>query len=84
MEVDKETVLPLFDLAILNSCILFSCGSTKISHRDFWLTLVRNLLAQTGQEWNVPTPMGRPPAASTQVVRLEECGRKHWPIPFVM
>ena len=81
----KKLFFHLFDLAILNSYILFSsCRDKKISHRDFRLTLVRNLLAQTGQEWNVPTPMGRPPAASTQVVRLEECGRKHWPIPFVM
>ena len=56
-------------------------GGKKISHRDFRLTLVRNLLAQAGQEQNVPRPMGRPPAAATQVIRLEERSRKHWPIP---
>ena len=37
----------LLDLAILNSCILFSLhGGTKISHKDFRFTLVRNMLAQ--------------------------------------
>jgi len=37
----------LLDLVILNSCILFSlCGGTKISHKDFRFTLVRNMLAQ--------------------------------------
>ena len=63
--------------------ILFStCGSKKISHRDFRLTLVRNLLAQAGQERNVQRPVGRPPAAATQVVRLQDRGRKHWPLPY--
>ena len=46
----------------------------KISHRDFQLTLVWNLLTLAGQEQNVPRPVGRPPAAATQVVRLEEHG----------
>ena len=78
----KKLFFHLFDLAILNSYILFSsCGGKKISHMDFRLTLLRNLLAQGGQEWNVSGPMGRPPAAATQVVRLEERSRKHWPNP---
>ena len=72
----------LFDLDIPNSYIpLSSCGVKIISHRDFRLTLVRNLLAQAGQERNVSRPIGRSPAAATQVVRLEERARKHWPIP---
>ena len=67
----------LSDLAILNSYILFSSrGGKKISHRDFQLKLVRNLLAQAGQERNVPRPRGGPPPASIQGVRLEERGRK--------
>ena len=77
----KKLFFHLFHLTILNSYILFSLyGGKKILHRHFQLTLVRNLLAQAGQEWNVPRPIGRPPAAATQVIRLEECGRKHWPI----
>ena len=61
MEVGKEMFFHLFDLVILNTYILFSsCGGKKISHRDFRLTLMRNLLAQAGQERNVPRPIGRP------------------------
>ena len=55
-----------------------------MSHRDFRSTLERNLLAQAGQERNVPRPIGRPLAAAIQVVRLEERGRKRWPIPSAM
>jgi len=39
-----------------------------------------NLLAQAGHERNVQRPIGRPPAAATQVIRFEEHGSKHWPI----
>ena len=38
-------------------------------------------MAQAAQEQNVPRPIGRQLAAATEVVRLEERGRKHWPIP---
>jgi hypothetical protein len=79
----KKLFFHLFDLAILNSYILFSSlGGKKISHRDFWNTLMRNLLAQAGHERNVQRPVGRPPAAAPQL-RFEERGRKHWPIPSV-
>jgi len=47
----KKLFFHLFDLTILNSYILFSSlGSKKISHSDFWDTLLGNLLAQAGQE----------------------------------
>ena len=69
----KKLFFHLFDLAILNSYILFSSlGGKKISHSDFRNTLLGNLLAHAGHEWNVQRPIGRPPAAATQVVRLEE------------
>jgi len=78
----KKLFFLLFDLTILNSHILFSSlGGKKISHRDFRNTLLWNLLAQAGHEWTVQRPIGRPPAAVTQVLRLEERDRKHWPIP---
>jgi len=78
----KKLFFHLFDLAILNSYILFSSlGGKKISCSDFRNTLLGNLLVQAGQEWNVQRPIGRPPAAATQVIRFEERGRKHWPVP---
>ena len=79
----KKLFFHLFDLAILNSYILFSTlGDKKILHRDFRMTLIRNLMAQAGQEWNVRRPVGRPAVtAATQAIRFEERGRKYWPIP---
>jgi hypothetical protein len=41
----------LLDLATLNSYILLSsCGGKKVSHREFQLDLVTNMLAHAGQE----------------------------------
>jgi len=78
----KQLFFHLFYLAILNSYILFSSlGGKKISYSDFWDTLLGNLLAHAGHERNVIRPIGRPPAAATLVIRFEERGRKHWPIP---
>ena len=68
-----------------NSYILFSLlGGKKISHRDFRNILLQNLLAQAGHnKRNVQRPVGRPPAAATQLIRFDERGRKYWPIPSV-
>ena len=78
----KKLFFHLFDLTILNSHILFSSlGGKKISHRGFRNTLMWNLLAQAGHGRNVQRPVGRPPTAVTQVLRLEERDRQHWPIP---
>jgi hypothetical protein len=72
----------LLNLAILNSYILLllsSCGGKNIFHTDFWLTIMKNLLAQAGQEWNVQRPVGRPAAAAAEV-RQQISVSKHWPI----
>jgi hypothetical protein len=46
----KKLFFHVFDLAIVNSYILLSsCGGKKILHRDFHLTLIREMLAQSGQ-----------------------------------
>ena len=60
----------ILDLAILNSYILFSSlGGKKILLKDFQLTLMRNLLAQAGQERNVQRPVGGTAlAAATQSI----------------
>ena len=80
----KKLFFHLFDLAILKTYILFSSlGSKKISLRDFRMTLMRNLVAQAGQERNVRRPVGGPaaPAAAIQSIWFEERGRQHRPIP---
>jgi hypothetical protein len=47
----KKLFLHLLDLAIVNSYVLLSsCGGKKISHRDFQLALLRNMLEVAGQE----------------------------------
>ena len=47
----KTLFFHLLDLAIVNSYILLSsCGGKKISHRDFQLTLIREMLAWSGHE----------------------------------
>jgi hypothetical protein len=69
----------LLDLTVLNSWILLpSCGA-KYTHRDFRLLLVRNLIEEDGRSQDRPIPslMGRPSAAATNVIRLD--GRQHWP-----
>jgi len=47
----KKLFYHLLDMAIVNSYILLSsCGGKKISHRDFCLTLIREMLARSGHE----------------------------------
>jgi len=47
----KKLFFHLLDLTIVNSYIfLSSCGEEKMSHRDFRLTLIREMLAQSGHE----------------------------------
>ena len=67
----KKLFFHLFDLAILNSYILFSSlGCKKISHSDFLNTLLGNLLAHAGHEQNVQRPIGGPPAAATRISHI--------------
>jgi hypothetical protein len=71
----KKLFFHLLDLALLNIFILLSsCGSKKISHRDFQFFLMRNMLAHDGQDRDIPGPLGRPRTVDTQV-----SGSKHWP-----
>ncbi|PNF42548.1 hypothetical protein B7P43_G06920 [Cryptotermes secundus] len=70
----------LLDLTILNSFILLSSCGAKLSHREFRLALVHNTLEHAAR--GPPHPqrfMGRPPAVSSAISRLEEATRHHWP-----
>jgi len=81
----KKLFFHLLDLVTLNSYILHSsCGSKKMSYRDFRYNLVRNMLAHAGPEQRVPRSLGRPHNVESHVARLEVCGSKHWPIPYEM
>jgi len=70
----------LLDLAIVNSYILLSsCGGKKISHRDFRLTLIREMLAWSGHEPRPSMSVGQPASASYNTGRLDTRDNKHWP-----
>jgi len=51
----------------------------KISHRDFRLTLIRQMLAWSGHEPRPFLLVGRPAPASTNIGRLGTRHNKYWP-----
>jgi len=68
----KKLFFHLLDLAIVNSCnLLSSCGGKKISHKDYCLTIIREMLAQSGHEPRPSMPVGRPAPVSTNIGRLD-------------
>jgi len=76
----KKLFFHLLHLAIVNSYILLSLfGGKKISHRDFRLTLIREMLARSGHAPRPSMPVGRPTPASTNIGRLDTRHNKHWP-----
>jgi len=76
----KKLFFHMLDLAIINIYILLSsCGGKKISHRDFCLTIIREMLAWSGQEPRSSMPVERPASASTNIRRLDIRHNKHWP-----
>jgi hypothetical protein len=76
----KKLFFHLLDLTILNSFILLSSCGAKHSHRDFRLALVRNVLEHAAVCRPCPKrPLGRPPAVSSTIFRLEEASLHHWP-----
>jgi hypothetical protein len=76
----KKLFFHLLDLATVNSYILLSSwGGKKISHRDFQLTRIREMLAWAGHKPRPSIPVGRPAPAFTKIGRLETRHNKHWP-----
>jgi hypothetical protein len=77
----RKLFFHLLDLAVLNSYVLLSsCGGRKMSHRDFRIALVTNMVAHAGQVQQLERPMGRPASAVTRVSRLEYSDSEHWPV----
>ena len=76
----KSSFSTCWTLAIVNSYILLSsCGGKKILHRDFWLTLIREMLARSEHEPRPSMPVWRPASASNNTGRLDKRHKKHWP-----
>ena len=66
----------------MNSFIVISsCGVKKMSCRDFWYALVRNVLVHAGQEGSVPRPLGSLLTGAAQDSRLEVSVSKDRPTP---
>jgi hypothetical protein len=63
----------------LNRHTVLKCCGSKVSHRDFRLTLVRNMVELAGLQPRPPKTMGRPSALATRIGRLKESSRQHWP-----
>jgi hypothetical protein len=78
--VDKKVFFHILDTAtVKNYILLSSSGWKKVSHRDFYLTHIREMLAQSGHEPRPSKPVGRPDPPSTNIGRLDTRHNKHWP-----
>jgi hypothetical protein len=77
----KKLFFHLLDMTILNSFLLFTACGTKITHRDFQLSLVRNLIERAASLPRPHRPLGRPCVSQNQVTRLEVNFSSHWPFP---
>jgi hypothetical protein len=80
MEVDKKTFFPLPRLTILNSFLLLTSCGAKMTHRDFRLALVRNLIEDSGSLPCPRRPLGRPAGPDRKVSWLEVNFSNHWPV----
>jgi len=87
MEVNKKNSFStcwMWPLSTVTSFYLhvvrrYSCGEKKISHKDFRLTLIREMTAQSGHEPRPSMPVGRPASASNNTRILDTLHNKHWP-----
>jgi hypothetical protein len=77
MGVDEKLFFHLFNLAILNSYMVFLHVLGRKLQR-FRLTLLRNILAVAGQEQGLEKPVGRLATASVNIHTLENSFIKHW------
>ena len=74
----KKLFFHLLNLTILNSYVLLMSCSPKLSHRDFRLTLVRNMVEFAGPQPHPQQSVGRPSALATKIGRLEKSSCQHW------
>ena len=69
-------------LTVLNRWMLLTSCGAKYTHRDIRLLLVGNFIEEAGKSQDHPTPrlVGRPSAATTNVVQLESHHNQPWPV----
>jgi hypothetical protein len=77
VEVHKEITNPL--LRSGGSEQFFLCEK-NITHTEFQVALVRNMLAHAGQQPHVHRPPGRSANVVNKVNRLDTGSSKHWPV----
>ena len=65
-------------LTIVTPFYLHAVG--RKSHRDFRLTLIREVLARAGNETGPSMTMGKQPQTSTNIIRHDTRQNKHWPV----
>jgi hypothetical protein len=81
MEVDKKLFFHFSDMTILNSFLLLTACGTKMTHKDFRPSLLRNLIERAGSQPRPRLPQGRPCVSQKQVTQLEVNFSSHWPYP---
>ena len=80
IKVDKKCSYFLY-MTALNIFLLLTVYGTKITHSDFQLCLVQNLIKRAGSLPHPHQPVGRPCVAQKQVIQLEVNFGSHWPFP---
>jgi hypothetical protein len=80
MEVDRKALFPPVRTGHCQQLhpFIFMWWEENFT-RDFRLTIVREMLARSGQEPRQSMPVGRPAPASTNMGRLDTRHNKHWP-----
>jgi hypothetical protein len=78
--VDKKLFFHFLDMTTLNSFLLLTSCGAKMTHRDFRLALVRNLIEDAGSLPSPRRPLGRPAGLDKKVSRLEVNFSNHWPV----
>jgi hypothetical protein len=72
----KKLFFHLLDLTVLNSYIILHSCSSKLSHRDFQLSLIRDLIQEGGRVLGTQIiPQGMPTLSTS---RLEAKHVLHW------
>jgi len=68
-------------MTALNSFLLLTVYGTEITHSDFQLCHVQNLIKRAGSLPHSHQPVDRPCVAQKQVIQLEVNFGSHWPFP---